>query len=74
MEMRGEGENKQFICKCGYKEKLSAFNKRKEERSKQGGKKDYQKYLRDEKKKQEEDSLANSPFAALAGLASKDKK
>lgn len=74
MEMRGEGENKQFICRCGYKEKLSAFNKRKEERNKQGGKKDYQKYLREEEKKRKEEDLANNPFAALAGLVSDDKK
>lgn len=74
MEMRGEGENKQFICKCGYKEKLSAFNKRKQERDKQGGKKDYQKYLREEEKNRQKDDLANSPFAALAALTAKDKK
>jgi DNA topoisomerase-3 len=74
MEMRGEGENKQFICKCGYKEKLTAFNKRKQEKASQGNKKDYQKYLREEEKKRKEEDLANSPFAALAGLTSKDKK
>ena len=74
MEMRGEGENKQFICKCGYKEKLSAFNKRKQERSNQGNKKDYQKYLREEEKKHETEDAANNPFAALAGLVSDDKK
>ncbi len=32
MELVGEGDKKTFICKCGYKEKLSAFNKRKESR------------------------------------------
>jgi DNA topoisomerase-3 len=74
MEMRGEGESKQFICRCGYKEKLSAFNKRKEERNKQGGKKDYQKYLREEEKKRKEEDLVNNPFAALAGLVGDDKK
>lgn len=30
MELRGEGENKIFACACGYREKLSAFNKRRE--------------------------------------------
>ncbi|HEX2953163.1 MAG TPA: DNA topoisomerase, partial [Bacillota bacterium] len=30
MELRGEGENKIFTCACGYREKLSAFNKRRE--------------------------------------------
>ncbi|HWQ43245.1 MAG TPA: DNA topoisomerase III, partial [Desulfosporosinus sp.] len=30
MEMRGDGENKTFSCVCGYREKLSAFTKRRE--------------------------------------------
>ncbi len=33
MEMRGEGENKSFFCSCGYREKLSAFQTRKEKTS-----------------------------------------
>lgn len=75
MEMRGEGENKAFYCKCGHKEKLTSFNKRKEERNKQGNKKDYQKYVQAEEKKRKEEDLANNPFAAaLAALASDDKK
>ncbi|MCM1393211.1 MAG: DNA topoisomerase III, partial [Ruminococcus sp.] len=28
LELRGEGEKKSFVCKCGYREKLSDFNKR----------------------------------------------
>lgn len=31
MEMRGEGEDKVFYCICGYREKLSSFQKRKGE-------------------------------------------
>ena len=31
MEMRGEGDNKAFFCKCGYREKLQAFQKRREQ-------------------------------------------
>lgn len=30
MEIIGDGENKMFICTCGYREKLSAFKKRRE--------------------------------------------
>lgn len=30
MELRGEGESKMFTCGCGYREKLAAFNKRRE--------------------------------------------
>jgi len=33
MEMRGDGENKSFFCSCGYREKLSAFQTRKEKTS-----------------------------------------
>lgn len=51
LELRGEGEGRIFVCKCGHREKLSAFEKR---RAKSGGKKadkrDVQKYM----KKQEE--------------------
>ena len=31
MEIRGEGDDKSFFCSCGYREKLSVFNKRKGE-------------------------------------------
>ena len=30
LELRGEGEKKMFVCVCGYRERLSDFNKRKE--------------------------------------------
>ena len=42
MEIRGEGENKTFSCGCGYREKLSAFTKRKGE---QVNKKDVERVL-----------------------------
>lgn len=51
LELRGEGDGRIFVCKCGHREKLSAFEKR---RANSGGKKadkrDVQKYM----KKQEE--------------------
>ena len=31
LELKGEGEGKIFTCSCGYREKLSSFNKRKSE-------------------------------------------
>ena len=66
LELRGEGENKMFACSCGYREKLSAFNKRKQEEKKSGSKKDIQKYLKNQNKNQES---FNNPFAeALAKL------
>ncbi|MEG1408569.1 MAG: DNA topoisomerase III [Terrisporobacter sp.] len=65
LELRGEGENKVFACACGYREKLSAFNKRKDEEKKKGSKKDIQKYL----KNQNKEETFNNPFAeALAKL------
>ena len=66
LEIRGEGENKIFSCICGYREKLSAFNKRKEEEKQKGSKKDIQKYLKNQNKNE---GNFNNPFAeALAKL------
>lgn len=66
LELRGEGENKIFACACGYREKLSAFNKRKAEEKSKGSKKDIQKYLKNQNKNEE---TFNNPFAeALAKL------
>lgn len=51
LELRGQGDGQIFVCKCGHREKLSAFQKR---RAASGGKRadkrDVQKYM----KKQEE--------------------
>lgn len=66
LELRGEGENKTFACVCGYREKLSSFNKRKQEEKQKGSKKDIQKYLKNQNKNEES---FNNPFAeALAKL------
>ena len=66
LELRGEGENKIFACSCGYREKLSAFNKRKAEEKSKGSKRDIQKYLKNQNKNEE---IFNNPFAeALAKL------
>ena len=43
LEMRGEGDKKTFYCVCGYRERLSDFEKRKE--SAGAGKRDVEKYL-----------------------------
>ncbi len=50
LELRGEGENRMFACVCGHREKLSTYNKRKQEQKKQGSKRDVQKYLREQEK------------------------
>ncbi|WP_077613176.1 DNA topoisomerase III [Clostridium sp. Marseille-P2415] len=61
LELKGKGEGQIFVCKCGYKEKLSSF---KERRAKEGAgvsKKDVARYLNKQKKEVEEP--INSAFA-----------
>ena len=66
LELRGEGENRMFACVCGHREKLSTYNKRKQEQKKQGSTRDVQKYLREQEKNSEP---MNSALAdALANL------
>lgn len=48
LEMRGEGDKKAFFCVCGYREKLSDFEKRKE--SAGAGKRDVAKYMQQQSK------------------------
>ncbi len=64
MEMVGQGDKKTFVCKCGYKEKLESFNKRKESSNKQMSKRDVQRYI---KKTESKDESFNNPFADLLG-------
>ena len=68
LELKGEGEGKIFTCSCGYREKLSSFNKRKSEEKGKASKKDINKYLKNQNKDQE---VFNNPFAALANLKKK---
>ncbi|CAH2717381.1 DNA topoisomerase 3 [Neobacillus rhizosphaerae] len=67
LELRGEGDGQIFTCKCGYREKLSAFQARRNKES--GGKVDkrtVQKYLKNQNKDEEP---VNNAFAdALKGL------
>ena len=62
MELRGEGDKKMFTCVCGYREKLSDFNKRREDKG--AGKADVMSYMRKQQKEQQKDT-ANNPFADL---------
>lgn len=48
LEMRGEGDKKAFFCVCGYREKLSDFEKRKE--SSGAGKRDVANYMQQQAK------------------------
>lgn len=54
LELRGEGEGQIFICKCGHREKLSAFEaRRKKESSGKVDKRTVQKYLKSQNKEEE---------------------
>jgi len=63
LELRGEGDGQIFVCKCGYREKLSAFEAR---RKKEGGgkvdKRSVQKYMKQQEKEAEP---LNNAFADL---------
>ncbi|MEK4078796.1 DNA topoisomerase III [Solibacillus sp. FSL K6-1126] len=63
LELRGEGDGQIFVCKCGHREKLSAFEAR---RKKEGGgkvdKRSVQKYIKQQEKEAEP---INNAFADL---------
>ncbi len=67
MELVGEGEGQKFVCACGYREKLSAFEKRKKESGGGVSKKDVANYMN--KMRKESKEPVNNAFAdALAKL------
>lgn len=67
MEMRGEGEGKMFTCACGYREKLSAFTKRREGEKGSGNKREVHQFLQHQS--------SNEPInTALADALAKLKK
>ena len=61
MELVGEGDGQKFICACGYREKLSAFEKRKKESGGGVSKKDVANYMN--KMKKEAKEPVNNAFA-----------
>lgn len=70
MKMVGQGEGKKFVCKCGYKEKLSSFNKRKKEDGKKGNMRDVKKYMQTQKS----DEPFNTAMADMLKGLFDDKK
>ncbi len=67
LELRGEGEGQIFVCSCGYREKLSAFNERKKKESTKSSKGEVAKYMREQNKSS--DGPFNTAMAeALAKL------
>lgn len=61
MELVGEGDSRRFTCVCGYREKLSAFEKRKKESGGGVSKKDVSRYMN--KMKKEAKEPVNNAFA-----------
>lgn len=67
MELLVKGKEETFVCTCGYKEKLTAFQARREKEGAGVSKRDVQKYMRQQQKEAKEP--VNNAFAqALAGL------
>jgi DNA topoisomerase-3 len=66
--LQGEGEGQIFVCKCGYKEKLSAFNERRKKEDNKTSKRDITDYLK------QQNRGSNEPMnTALADALSKLK-
>ena len=61
MEMYVKGKEETFVCQCGYKEKLSAFQARRQKEGAGVGKRDVQNYLR--KQQKEANEPVNNTFA-----------
>ena len=67
MEMYVKGKEETFVCACGYKEKLSAFQARRQKEGAGVGKRDVQNYLKKQQKEAKEP--INNAFAqALSGI------
>ncbi len=64
MQLRGKGDGQIFVCVCGYKEKLTAFQERRKKEGAGVSKKDVQKYL----KKQKEEPVNNAFADAFAKI------
>lgn len=67
MEMIMKGKEETFVCVCGYKERLSAFQARREKEGAGVNKRDVQKYMKQQQKEAKE-PVNNSFAQALAGI------
>ncbi|AIY06442.1 DNA topoisomerase III [Planococcus sp. PAMC 21323] len=60
LELQGEGDGKIFVCKCGHREKLSAFEKRKKTGQSKANKKDVNKYLNQQDEAPQNTAMADA--------------
>lgn len=67
MELKGKGDGQIFVCACGHKEKLKAFQERRKKEGAGVSKRDVAKYL-NQQKKEAEGPLNNAFAQALAGI------
>ncbi|HEX3022867.1 MAG TPA: DNA topoisomerase, partial [Lachnospiraceae bacterium] len=70
MELQGKGESQVFVCGCGYKEKLNAFQERRKKEGAGVSKKDVSRYLNEMKK---EEAPLNNAFADAFAKIKLDK-
>ncbi|MHB1391548.1 MAG: DNA topoisomerase III [Clostridia bacterium] len=63
MELKGEGEGRLFTCSCGFREKLSSFNKRRSDITESSDKRTVQNFMQQQKK---EEPVNNAMADALA--------
>lgn len=67
MELRGKGDGQIFVCRCGHKEKLAAFQERRKKEGAGVSKRDVAQYLNQQEK--EAGEPVNNAFSkALAGI------
>ena len=71
MELRGKGDGQIFVCQCGHKEKLAAFQERRKKEGAGVSKKDVARYLNQQKKEAGE-PVNNALAQALAGIKLED--
>lgn len=66
LELQGEGEGQVFVCSCGHREKLSAFNERKKNQKPKVSKREVSKYLKQQEK--QDDNINTELADALSKL------
>ncbi len=54
LELRGSGEGQIFVCPCGFREKLSAFEARKKQQGRKVSKKEVSRYMKQQKQVKDE--------------------
>ncbi len=67
LELKGQGQDKTFVCKCGYREKLSAFNERRSQDNDKANKHQVARLMK-EINKDEKPPVNNAIAKALEGL------